>query len=476
MSYGVSGKPHALASISGTPSLIPTDSLTVTYTDFRKIATLREGNKAYELTYGVDNQRRKSIFKVNGTTKLTRYYLGDYEEEITPDGNVRKIHYLSGGAILIRNNNVDTLLYAYGDNQGSLTALANEAGTVLERYAYDPWGRRLNPTDWRNADTRTAWRTNRGYTGHEHLDAFGIINMNGRVYDPATAMFLSPDPFVQEPGNWVNYNRYGYCFNNPTNGTDPSGYIAWSPTCFLTEAGEGMYTSINAFSVELGGGGGGGGMNGWYNYYTQNASRNLGEKSLEEVKDLYELSIEQRIQNPYARYVKVTEIYQVNLTYGNEKVPFSSSIYSRDAYYRLPDEDPTERDLADLRGDKFTEDNSKLIGNASRSAIDIIANIYEKFGGVKGGPKIVNLTTALLDFYKLQNNEINESDFYEDLGSIAISESVSYTLGWEVGLIYGISMWALPASFKVIMKPVSKYLNGVEQEIKNDIINGQLEY
>jgi hypothetical protein len=37
-------------------------------------------------------------------------------------------------------------------------------------------------------------------------------------------------------------------------------------------------------------------------------------------------------------------------------------------------------------------------------------------------------------------------------------------------------MWALPASFKVIMKPVSKYLNGVEQEIKNDIINGQLEY
>ena len=226
MSYGVSGKPHALASISGTPSLIPTDSLTVTYTDFRKIATLREGNKAYELTYGVDNQRRKSIFKVNGTTKLTRYYLGDYEEEITPDGNVRKIHYLSGGAILIRNNNADTLLYAYGDNQGSLTALANEAGTVLERYAYDPWGRRLNPTDWRNADTRTAWRTNRGYTGHEHLDAFGIINMNGRIYDPATAMFLSPDPFVQEPGNWVNYNRYGYCFNNPTNATDPSGYTS----------------------------------------------------------------------------------------------------------------------------------------------------------------------------------------------------------------------------------------------------------
>ena len=48
--------------------------------------------------------------------------------------------------------------------------------------------------------------------------------MNGRVYDPATAQFFSPDPFVQEAGNWQNYNRYGYLFNNPLIFTDPSGY------------------------------------------------------------------------------------------------------------------------------------------------------------------------------------------------------------------------------------------------------------
>ena len=49
--------------------------------------------------------------------------------------------------------------------------------------------------------------------------------MNGRVYDPATAMFFSPDPFVQSPGNLSNYNRYSYVSNNPTRFTDPSGYI-----------------------------------------------------------------------------------------------------------------------------------------------------------------------------------------------------------------------------------------------------------
>jgi len=58
------------------------------------------------------------------------------------------------------------------------------------------------------------------------LDAFGIINMNGRVYDPLTAQFFSPDLFVQAPGDWLNYNRYGYCMGNPFRYTDPSGEYA----------------------------------------------------------------------------------------------------------------------------------------------------------------------------------------------------------------------------------------------------------
>lgn len=58
---------------------------------------------------------------------------------------------------------------------------------------------------------------------HEHLDGFALINMNGRVYDPQIARFLSPDPQLQAPGYWLNYNRYGYCLNNPMIYTDPSG-------------------------------------------------------------------------------------------------------------------------------------------------------------------------------------------------------------------------------------------------------------
>jgi RHS repeat-associated protein len=225
MNYGESiNKPHALTSISGKPALFPNDSLNVTYTDFRKINTITEGSKSYSVLYGIDDQRRKTVYTIGDVNKMTRYYLGNYEEEIDSVGNLRKIHYLSG-AVMIQDQGKDSLFFAYTDNQGSLIALVNENGNVVERYAYDPWGQRRNPLHWEEADQRKHWKINRGYTGHEHLDMFGIINMNGRVYDPLTAQFFSPDPYIQDPVNWLNYNRYTYCYNNPLRYTDPSGEV-----------------------------------------------------------------------------------------------------------------------------------------------------------------------------------------------------------------------------------------------------------
>jgi hypothetical protein len=43
-------------------------------------------------------------------------------------------------------------------------------------------GKRRNPDNWSQDDTRTAFILNRGYTMHEHLPEFNLINMNGRVY------------------------------------------------------------------------------------------------------------------------------------------------------------------------------------------------------------------------------------------------------------------------------------------------------
>lgn len=227
LTYGEgNSKPDALTSVLGTPSSIPTNDLTIGYTDFKKVKTLSEGDKQYDIIYGVDDQRKLSIYTQGKVKKITRYYIENYEEEINSSGNIRKIHYLPGGAVYIENGK-DSLLFLYTDYQNNLLAITDENGNVLERHSFDPWGNRRNPEDWSQKDSRHVWSLNRGYTMHEHLYEFGIINMNGRVYDPLTACFFSPDPFVQAPDKWLNYNRYAYGLNNPLSYIDPSGEIAW---------------------------------------------------------------------------------------------------------------------------------------------------------------------------------------------------------------------------------------------------------
>ena len=61
--------------------------------------------------------------------------------------------------------------------------------------------------------------------GHEILNEFNLINMNGRVYDSVLGRFLSPDKYVQEGDNSQNYNSYSYCLNNPLKYADPSGNV-----------------------------------------------------------------------------------------------------------------------------------------------------------------------------------------------------------------------------------------------------------
>ncbi len=224
----------------------------IIFPDFKKVKTLSEsddyGNvvKSYELTYGVDEQRRKSVYTEAGNT-TTFYYLGDYEEEVKPNGNIRKIHYLHGGGILIHENGQESLFYGYTDHLGSLTALTDQSGNVTERYAYDPWGNRRDPYYWANADNRSLLRLNRGFTMHEHIDQFGIINMNGRVYDPLTSQSFSPDPYVQAPEMWLNYNRYAYCLNNPLIYTDPTGEYAVVDDIIAAVLGGTINLIVNAF-------------------------------------------------------------------------------------------------------------------------------------------------------------------------------------------------------------------------------------
>ena len=102
-------------------------------------------------------------------------------------------------------------------NQLSIRFAIDENGTKVFDASYDAWGKQTV--------TLNTIGLMRGYTGHEMLNEFNLINMNGRIYGPELGRFFSPDNYVQAPDNSQSYNRYSYCLNNPLKFVDHSGNI-----------------------------------------------------------------------------------------------------------------------------------------------------------------------------------------------------------------------------------------------------------
>ena len=158
---------------------------------------------------------------------ITNQMLFTDERETTAAGT-RHLHYISAGdglaAVYVKNEGgSDSLYLIMKDHLGSITGAINAEGGEVYRQSFDAWGRERNPQDWSYTDIPTYFPFDRGYTGHEHLKWFGLINMNGRMYDAGLCRFLSPDPYVQMPDYSQNFNRYSYALNNPLVYTDPSG-------------------------------------------------------------------------------------------------------------------------------------------------------------------------------------------------------------------------------------------------------------
>ncbi|MCK9271371.1 MAG: RHS repeat-associated core domain-containing protein [Bacteroidales bacterium] len=223
--------PHAVTGITdATGTQLPQQNQSVSYTAFNKASHISQGTKDYFITYGSDRLRRRTSLHndMADDALMTKYYaFGDFEQETDATGT-RQIHYISGGdglaAVYVKNENAaDSLYFIMKDHLGSITGAINKETGKVYRQNFDAWGRKRNPQTWTYDDIPEYFPLSRGYTGHEHLDKFDLINMNGRMYDASLCRFLSPDPFVQMPDNSQNFNRYSYALNNPLVFTDPDG-------------------------------------------------------------------------------------------------------------------------------------------------------------------------------------------------------------------------------------------------------------
>ena len=215
-----SSRPHAVTKVTNPQSSISSATQVATYTAFGKIATLSDNGYGLDFTYGPDEQRWKTVLRNNGNIIRTTLYADNYER-MTENGQTRHFYYFDGGVVYVLNDGASngTFYYTFTDHLGSITRIYNKNGAKVFSAEYDAWGKQTVSLD--------TLGFHRGYCGHEMLPEFGLINMNGRLYDPALGRFLSPDNYVQMPDFSQSFNRYSYCLNNPLKYVDPDGEIAW---------------------------------------------------------------------------------------------------------------------------------------------------------------------------------------------------------------------------------------------------------
>ncbi|MBI3887400.1 MAG: hypothetical protein HY302_16965, partial [Opitutae bacterium] len=95
---------------------------------------------------------------------------------MAPTGRIAVVTQSTAAGSLQAN----TTRYFHTDGLGSITAVSDEKGTVLKRYAYDGWGKQSTLFTATGGGVTNTAPTTRGYTDHEMLADFGLIHMNGR--------------------------------------------------------------------------------------------------------------------------------------------------------------------------------------------------------------------------------------------------------------------------------------------------------
>ena len=107
--------------------------------------------------------------------------------------------------------------FYHNDHLGGVNVITDITGARCQLNEYDPWGavsRSEGPTPGSPANCDTTRR----FTGQELDPETDLYYYGGRYYDHEIGRFVSPDPFVQDPDDPQNLNRYSYVINNPWGG------------------------------------------------------------------------------------------------------------------------------------------------------------------------------------------------------------------------------------------------------------------
>jgi RHS repeat-associated protein len=230
-------------SYSDNGNLTNDGTYTYGYDKRNRLTSVNNGSIA---SYKYDSAGRR-ISKTVGSTTTKFFYDGDrIAFEYTGTGTTGKKKYVYGNGIdevlcMIDVSNSQTYYYQ-ADALGSIVALTNSSGAVVERYKYDVYGK---PTIYNAAMTQTYSSSQYGnrfmFTGREYDAETGLYYYRARHYNATIGRFLQIDPLgvvanrssrsrlVTMQQYKDSLNLYEYVQSCPINKVDPFGLCECPP-------------------------------------------------------------------------------------------------------------------------------------------------------------------------------------------------------------------------------------------------------
>ena len=228
--------------MTGRTRLADNASATFTYDSRNRMVTATtENGEIFTFTYDVMGRRLSKTVVHNGNTLSSDYYIYDGADiiAVTDANRTVKTVYTHGLSIdehlMMKKDTTDYFMLT--DGLGSVIALTDQSGTVVERTQYQSYGKPV----FENAITgsTSAWSTTGNiysYTGREWTAGMGMYYYRARYYDPNTGRFVQSDPIGFNGGD---INLYAYAFNSPISIADPFGLMSISFNMYTLPFGPG---------------------------------------------------------------------------------------------------------------------------------------------------------------------------------------------------------------------------------------------
>ncbi len=113
-----------------------------------------------------------------------------------------------------------TTYYYVLNQQGDVIRIVNKTGTTVAEYLYVAWGNLLVP----ESSLTTIGKINPiRYRGYYYDTETGFYYLQSRYYDPSIGRFINADSFASTGQDFLGYNMFAYCNNNPMNYADKAG-------------------------------------------------------------------------------------------------------------------------------------------------------------------------------------------------------------------------------------------------------------